>query len=63
MAVIIHDIMMCQELEWYHNRRLCICLIDYTSGFSMLYAYLIVILYIIYIECYMHDEILFSILD
>ena len=25
----------------------------------MLYAYLIIMLYIIYIECYMHDETLF----
>ena len=29
----------------------------------MLYAYLIVMLYIIYIEYYMHDETPFSILD
>ena len=29
----------------------------------MLYAYLISMLYIIYVECYMNDETLFSILD
>ena len=39
------------------------CLIDNTSGCPMLYTYLIDLLYIIYVECYMHDETFFSILD
>lgn len=32
------------------------CLIDYTSGRPMLHVYLIVIPYIIYVECYLHDK-------
>ena len=32
VAIILHDIGMCWELEWHHSRGLCMCLIDYTSG-------------------------------
>ena len=63
VAVILHDIGMCLELEWHRNYELCMCLIDYTSGCPLLYAYLIVIPYIIYVECYMNNETPFSILD
>ena len=63
VVVILHDIRMCQELEWYHSCGLCMCLIDYTSGYLMLYGYIIFILYIIYIKCYLHDETLFLFLN
>ena len=63
VAMILHDIGMCWELEWHYSHGLCMCLIDYTSGCLMLYAYLIVILSIIYVECYMHDETPLTILD
>ena len=59
IAIILHDTRMCRELEWYHSHGLCMCLIDFTLGCPMLYAYLIIMLYIIYTECCMHDETLF----
>lgn len=60
VAVILH---MCRELEWHCSHGLCMCLIDYTSGCPMLHVYLIVIPYIIYVECYLHDKTPLSTLD
>ena len=63
IVMLLHDIGMCQELKLHCSRELYMCFINYTSGCQMLYNYLIVILNIIYVECCLHDETLFLILD
>ena len=62
VAVILHDIGMCWELEWYYSCELCMCLIYYTSGYGCcILTWLLC--YILSTLNDMHDETSFSILD